>query len=146
MVVMITKSVADYKRAFGSDPPAGCVMTAIVEVQQVREAVSEIQRLRTWLATATMQIEGIFERKKSQSSGNRDSISSRINVPTTPITPSATKNYDRATDAHFQPDKPSSATGKSLIVLNPSLTLNQRVPGSSPGAPTKQDQALIQDC
>jgi len=48
-----------------------------------------------------------------------------------------TKNYDRATDAHFRPDKLWGATGKSLIVLNPWLTLNQRVPGSSPGAPTK---------
>src|SRR5215467_7928863 len=45
---------------------------------------------------------------------------------------------DRATDAHFQPDKSRGATGKSLIVLNPWLTLNQRVPGSSPGAPTKE--------
>jgi hypothetical protein len=33
--------------------------------------------------------------------------------------------------------KPKGATGKSLIVLNLWLTLNQRVPGSSPGAPTK---------
>ena len=40
-------------------------------------------------------------------------------------------------DAHFRPDKPWGATGKSLIVLNPWLTLNHRVPGSSPGAPTK---------
>ena len=46
-------------------------------------------------------------------------------------------NYHRATDAHFRPDKPRDATGKLLIVLNPWLTLNQRVPGSSPGAPTK---------
>ena len=46
-------------------------------------------------------------------------------------------DYDRATNAHFRSDKPSGATSKSLIVLNPGLTLNQRVPGSSPGAPTK---------
>jgi len=51
---------------------------------------------------------------------------------------SAAKHYDRAMDAHFRPDKPQGATGKSLIVLNPWLTLNQRVPGSSPGAPTTQ--------
>jgi len=43
-----------------------------------------------------------------------------------------------ATNAHFPLDKPRGATCKSLIVLNPWLTLNQRVPGSSPGAPTKQ--------
>jgi hypothetical protein len=29
-----------------------------------------------------------------------------------------------------------------LINLNPWLTLNQRVPGSSPGAPTKQINSL----
>jgi hypothetical protein len=58
------------------------------------------------------------------------------NVPTTRITGSATKHHDRATNAHFRPDKLGTATSKSLIVLNPWLTLNQRVPGSSPGAPT----------
>jgi hypothetical protein len=56
----------------------------------------------------------------------------------TRLTGRATKDYDRATDAHFRPDKPWGATGKSLIVLNPWLTLNHRVPGSSPGAPTTQ--------
>ena len=50
-----------------------------------------------------------------------------------------------ATDAHFLPDKAPGATGKSLIVLNPSLSLNQRVPGSSPGAPTKQIKHLERD-
>jgi hypothetical protein len=50
--------------------------------------------------------------------------------------PGKLKHYDRATNAHFRPDKPRGATGKSLIVLSPWLTLNQRVPGSSPGAPT----------
>jgi hypothetical protein len=44
--------------------------------------------------------------------------------------------YDRATNAHFRPENPRGATGKSLIVLSPQLTLNHRVPGSSPGAPT----------
>ena len=56
--------------------------------------------------------------------------------PSIRTTGGATKYYDRATNAHFRPDKPRGATGKSLIVLNPWLTLNQRVPGSSPGAPT----------
>ena len=37
----------------------------------------------------------------------------------TTLTGSATKHYDRATNAHFRPDKPRGATGKSLIVLNP---------------------------
>jgi len=51
----------------------------------------------------------------------------------------ATKDYHRATDARLGPVKPSGTTGKSLIVLNPGLSLNQRVPGSSPGAPTAGD-------
>ena len=42
----------------------------------------------------------------------------------------------------FLPDKAGGATGKSLIVLDPRLSLNQRVPGSSPGAPTKSNKAL----
>src|SRR5262249_26937746 len=62
---------------------------------------------------------------------------SGLNVLTTRIMGSATKHYDRATNAHFRPDKLRGATGKSLIVLNPWLSLNQRVPGSSPGAPIK---------
>jgi hypothetical protein len=49
----------------------------------------------------------------------------------------ATKDYHLATDAHLGPVKPSGTTGKSLIVLNPGLSLNQRVVGSSPTAPTK---------
>jgi len=52
------------------------------------------------------------------------------------------RRYDRATNAHFRPVKAGGATGKSLIVLNPWLTLNQRVPGSSPGAPTKSNKSL----
>ena len=31
---------------------------------------------------------------------------------------SLTNDYDRATNAHFPPDKPKAATGKSLILLN----------------------------
>jgi hypothetical protein len=50
--------------------------------------------------------------------------------------------YHRAADAHFRPDKPRDATGKLLIVLNPWLTLNQRVPRFEPWCAHKQDQAL----
>lgn len=42
------------------------------------------------------------------------------------LTAGATKHFDRATNAHFRPDEPRGATGKSLIVLTPWLTLNQR--------------------
>jgi hypothetical protein len=43
----------------------------------------------------------------------------------------AVSDNNRATDAHFRPDKPWGATGKSLIVLNLWLTLNQQVFGFS---------------
>jgi hypothetical protein len=33
-------------------------------------------------------------------------------------------DYDRATNAHFSPDKLRGATSKPLIVLSPSLSLN----------------------
>jgi hypothetical protein len=33
------------------------------------------------------------------------------------------KDFDRATNAHLLPDKPWGATSKSLIVLDPSLSL-----------------------
>ena len=39
-------------------------------------------------------------------------------------------------------DRRSRATGKPLILIDPRLTLNQRVPGASPGAPTEQIKHL----
>jgi hypothetical protein len=65
---------------------------------------------------------------------------SRNKYSNTRLTGSATKDYDRATDAHFRPDKPRGATGKSLIFLRLWLTLNHRVPGSS--APTNDFKHL----
>jgi hypothetical protein len=65
--------------------------------------------------------------------------------PSTWTTGGAAEHYDRATNTHFQPVKPQSATGKSLIFLDPRLSLNQRVPGSSPGAPTKQIKHLARE-
>lgn len=50
---------------------------------------------------------------------------------------SVVASYDRATNAYFRSDKSSGEISKSLIVLEPSLSLNQRVPDSSPGAPTR---------
>jgi hypothetical protein len=57
----------------------------------------------------------------------------------------ANKRYKRGTvivrrTPIFGRSSPRGATDKSLIVLIPQLTLNQRVPGSSPGAPTKQSR------
>jgi len=57
-------------------------------------------------------------------------------------TANVTKDFDRATNPRLLPDKPWGATSKPLIVLNLQLTLNQRVPGSSPGAPTKLFNSL----
>jgi hypothetical protein len=43
----------------------------------------------------------------------------------------------RATGRHLTPQSPRRATGKALTLRPGRLTLNHRVPGSSPGAPTK---------
>jgi hypothetical protein len=56
------------------------------------------------------------------------------------------EDYARATDAHFRPDKPRGATGRSLIVLNPQLTVNQPphdFAGSSPASPTNKVLTLL---
>jgi hypothetical protein len=83
----------------------------------------------------------VFSKCALKSLNNQADFDSAVQLPSlrpsARTTGSATKRYGRATNAHFRPDKPSSATVKSLIVLFPWLTLNQRVPGSSPGAPTK---------
>jgi hypothetical protein len=63
--VLVTKSIADYKREFGSEPTAGEAMTAIIEVGQVKETIKEIQRVHTWLATATTKIELMFDNRAS---------------------------------------------------------------------------------
>jgi hypothetical protein len=69
-----------------------------------------------------------FERKglvkANRSSGDAAKFPPGINVPTAPIAGSITKDYDCATNAHFRPGKPRGATSKSLVVPNPSLSLN----------------------
>jgi hypothetical protein len=58
------------------------------------------------------------------------------------VTGSAAKYDDRAMNAHFRSESSSRTTSKSLIFRNQSLSLNHRVPGSSPGAPTKLFKSL----
>jgi hypothetical protein len=58
--LFLTKSARDFKREFGIDPEPGTAMTAVVECQATRDAVLEIEKLHTWLAQATPQIEARF--------------------------------------------------------------------------------------
>jgi hypothetical protein len=58
--LFVTKSARDFKREFGADPAPGAAMTAMVERQAAREAVLQIEKLHTWLARATPQIEARF--------------------------------------------------------------------------------------
>jgi hypothetical protein len=58
--IFITKSNRDYRRYFGSDPEPGAIMTAIVEVDQLKGALKHIEGLHTWLSKTAPRLEGIF--------------------------------------------------------------------------------------
>jgi hypothetical protein len=60
-------------------------------------------------------------------------------LPRSPVDPSASTARRKPIIGRIRPE---GATSETLIILNPWLTPNQRLPGSSPGAPTKQDQAV----
>jgi hypothetical protein len=55
--LFITKSAKDFKRVYGRFPEPGGVMTAIVEREQIRDAVKFIEAVQNWLARATSQLE-----------------------------------------------------------------------------------------
>jgi len=55
------KSAEDYKEHFGTDPPYGMTMTAVVDRAQLLQILPEIERLQIWLSTATMQFEDQIE-------------------------------------------------------------------------------------
>ena len=75
-------------------------------------------------------------RKSGRAPVTRTPDGSHVSIRRPPLTGCTTMHCDRATNTHFLPDKPWSATGKSLIVLNPSLSLNQRVLHSRLSAPS----------
>jgi hypothetical protein len=57
--LFVTKSAKDYKRAFGTEPAFGVAMTAIVECQQVKDALHRIEHIHNWLA----QVVPAFEKQ-----------------------------------------------------------------------------------
>ena len=65
--VFLTKSARDYKREFGRDPKPGVLLTAVVEVQQIRAVIPTIEALSGWLSQATTEIENqwLFREKKA---------------------------------------------------------------------------------
>jgi hypothetical protein len=64
--VLVTKSITDYKREFGTEPASGEAMTAVIEVEQVKATIHEIQRVQTWLAEVTVQLEAMFDAHASK--------------------------------------------------------------------------------
>lgn len=56
-LLFVTRSFRDYKREFGKDPGPNEALTAITEVNQIREAQKEVERLLDWLSKATVQVE-----------------------------------------------------------------------------------------
>jgi hypothetical protein len=55
------KSAEDYREHFGTDPPYGMTMTAVVDRAQLLQMLPEIERLQIWLSTATMQLDDQIE-------------------------------------------------------------------------------------
>jgi hypothetical protein len=55
--LFVTRSFRDYQREFGSEPQPNEALTAITEIEQIREAQKEVERLLDWLSKATVQVE-----------------------------------------------------------------------------------------
>lgn len=55
--LFVTKSARDYERAFGTKPPRGAAMTAIVERKQVVDALRRIEHIQNWLARVVVGFE-----------------------------------------------------------------------------------------
>jgi hypothetical protein len=58
--VFVTKSARDYKQEFGTDPEPGSVMTGVMEVSQIRDALKVVEGLLDWLSKATREVEDQF--------------------------------------------------------------------------------------
>jgi hypothetical protein len=58
--VFITKSIHDYRRAFGSDPEPGMALTAVVDSDGLRAAMKTVERLQVWVSKIAVQVETQF--------------------------------------------------------------------------------------
>jgi len=59
-MLFLTKSAADYKRVLGQRPKPGVLMTGSMDVQQMRDACAEVEKLVSWLCQATHDLENSF--------------------------------------------------------------------------------------
>lgn len=55
--VFLTKSARDFKREMGFDPLPGMLMTAVVEIPQIKERLKTVHKLHNWLVKVTDEIE-----------------------------------------------------------------------------------------
>lgn len=55
--LFVTKNVTDYKRVFGKEPEKGVVMTAIIEVANMKGALRRIEYIHNWLAKVVTSFE-----------------------------------------------------------------------------------------
>ena len=55
--VFVAKSAKDFKREFGMEPGLGVAMTAVVERQQVVDALRQIEHIHNWLALVVPEFE-----------------------------------------------------------------------------------------
>jgi hypothetical protein len=60
--LFMTKSARDYRREFGQEAPPGALLTAVVEVEQVRAVIPRLQGLDSWLATAAAELDRYYSR------------------------------------------------------------------------------------
>jgi hypothetical protein len=62
--VFVTKSAADYKRVLGAEPDPGVVMTAVADLDQLRNVCRIIEDIQHWLSAATNDLESAFLESK----------------------------------------------------------------------------------
>jgi hypothetical protein len=59
--IFLTRSARDYKQVTGTEPEIGELMTAIIEVQAVKDAIKHIDGLQQWLSTWAPVFEAKFK-------------------------------------------------------------------------------------
>jgi hypothetical protein len=55
--LFVTKSARDYKQQFGREPARGEALTAVMDAQYVRDGLTIVRGIATWIAQATKEVE-----------------------------------------------------------------------------------------
>lgn len=66
--LFVAKRARNFKRQFGADPAPGSILTAIVEVEQIKGALRHIEHVQNWLARTAPKLEHHLSPRQNQGS------------------------------------------------------------------------------